>query len=287
METLYVIGNGFDLHHNLPTSNGHFHKYVSANNNDIENVFEEFFKFRTDDNTLWENFEHDLGTFDSDSFFDNNNHLDINDDNFRPSFTYALEDDLIEQVEQLNIDIRNAFEDWIESIKISGTRKKIELEKDAFFLSFNYTLTLEEVYKIQKDKIWHIHGDISNGELIFGHNKTISEKPELDENGDSNRTIFSNSESVAKTLFYNFQKPVESIIADNKNKFESFSEIKNIYVLGHSLNQIDNPYFKEINNCAKFAKWNVSYYRIAEKERHLSTLNRIGVAKKSIKLFRL
>ncbi len=289
MEKLYIIGNGFDLCHKLPTSYNDFHKYIIASRNDMEDIFEEYFNFKKDGNSLWENFEEDLGTFEWKSFFDNNCQVDLTEHNFKISATYSLEDDLNEQSEQLKIDISSVFENWLESVDISRIQKRVVLPEDAFFISFNYTLTLERVYGIQQNKILHIHGDIVNnpGELIFGHNKTLEEIPELDENGNSNRTIFTDSENAAKSLLYDFLKPVTNIIEYNKKTFELMDNVKEIYVLGHSLNQIDIPYFKEIAEKVPKAKWNVSFYDPAEKGKHLFALNQIGAARECIRLFHI
>ena len=289
METMYIIGNGFDLYHNLPTSYNDFHRHVTTNYNDLENIFEEYFNLNRGENLLWTNFEENLGSFNWKSFFDDNNHLDISDDDFRPSFAYGLEDDLIQQTDELKTDISDAFQDWLDTIDISSSEKRLEFSKDSTFINFNYTLILEEIYKIDPDKILHIHGDIINnpGELIFGHNATMKETPELDENGDSTRTMFTDSESAAKSLFHSFYKPVEEIIGTNLNTFELLTNIKNIFVLGHSLNPIDIPYFKQISSRSKNAQWNVTYYHTSEKRKNLSTLTEMGISPKNIRLFQL
>lgn len=289
METIYLIGNGFDLHHNLPTRYNDFHNYVITNSNDLENAFEEYFKLRTGSNFLWTNFEEDLGTFNWQSFFDDHNNVDIKDDDFKPSFAHSLEDDLIEEAERLKTDIKDIFKNWLHTIDISYAEKKLEFLENSTFINFNYTLVLEEVYKIEPSRILHIHGDImgNSGELVFGHNVPMERIPELDENGDSNRTIFTDAEDAAKMPHHSFYKPVEEIIATNVNIFDSMSNVKNIYILGHSLNPIDIPYFKQIYIRSKLAQWNVSYYDDNEKEKHLATLIQMGTSLEHIHLFKL
>lgn len=289
MQTLYIIGNGFDLFHKLPTSYGAFNIHVRENYTVLENTFNEYFVFELDKDGLWSDFEADLGTFDWKSFLDNNNNLNVLDEDFRPSFVFCLEDDLIEQTESICSDIAKALQEWLESIDISSVKPKFSFTNDSFFISFNYTMLLEEVYKISPEKILHIHGDIEKSfeELIIGHNIKIEETPELDENGDSNRTMFSDSESAAKTPFYQYLKPVEEIIASNAKIFDTLSEVTTIYVLGHSLNSIYISYFKEIHGIAKKAKWFVSYYRSSEIITHLEGLTKVGVLKTDITLFKM
>ncbi len=289
MDTLYIIGNGFDLFHNLPTGYDDFHKFVLSNNIPLSNTLKEFFTMKINSDSLWASFEEDLGSFDWQSFYNSNCNIDFNDDDFRPSFAYGLEDDLIEQAEEIKNNIRSTFEEWIESIDISQVKRKLQFLENSQFISFNYTLLLEEVYNIHYKNVLHLHGDVlrNSGELLFGHNITMDETPELDENGDSNRTMFTDSESAAKAPFHSFYKPVNEIIASNIGVFDTIKEIKDIDVLGHSLNNIDVPYFKEIYNRSISARWNVSYYDDKERERHFLTLLQIGIPAKSINLYQL
>ena len=289
METVYLIGNGFDLHHNLPTDYKDFHNYVIANSNNLENTFEEYFKLKTGANYLWTNFEEDLGTFNWELFFDDNNNVNIKDDDFRPSFAHSLEDDLKEQTERLKTDIKNIFQNWLEAVDISNTKINMQFLENSIFINFNYTLVLEEVYKIESSRILHIHGDIINNseDLVFGHNVLMKEIPGLDENSDSNRTLFTAAEDAAKVPYHSFYKPVEKIIANNLNIFDSMSKVKSIYILGHSLNPIDLTYFKQIHIRSLDAQWNVSYYNNSEKQSHLLTLVQMGISPEQIRLFKL
>lgn len=290
MTKLYIIGNGFDKHHKLPTGYNDFHKFVINNHTDLENNFEEYFQLGMNNDGLWSDFESDLGTFTWENFFDEKNQSNVQDDSFRPSLVFGIEDDLKQEADELIEEIRNAFENWLNHIYLESIDKKLLLAKESTFLTFNYTLTLEEVYKIPIKKIFHIHGDIENNQgcLIFGHNEKLQEKPELDENGDTNRTIFTDSESASKYPFYAFKKPVGDIITENKSFFENLRNINEINVLGHSLNSVDMPYFEEIKKQTKNApKWNVSFYKEEEKKTHLKTLQEIGVLKSSIEFFKM
>lgn len=289
MEVLYILGNGFDLNHNLPTTYQSFHKYLKEHFSDLESKFDEYFQFKTDDDYLWMNFEEDLGTFDWRGFYEDFNNLEPLADDFRPSFVFSLEDELNDQSEHLYNDIRKTFQDWLETIDISTTIAKFKFSQNSKFLSFNYTLLLENVYNIEINRILHIHGDIEHEpeELVLGHKSRLEEVPEFDENSESNRTMFSDSESASKTPFYFFQKPVGDLIKSNLNFFKSLTTVKAIYVLGHSLNEIDMPYFKQILTHTKNANWNVSYHKASEKQKHFDNLVNLGVNPSSIYLFEL
>jgi hypothetical protein len=287
MKTLYVIGNGFDIHHGLSTGYQFFHKYILQNQKELVDDLEKYFSFFEDVDKLWSSFEEDLKTFEFESFYDDNCNVQSDDENFELNLTYGLEDNINEQSRKLIESIREAFESWIENIDIESVEKKLHVEENSFFINFNYTLLLENVYQIHQDKIVHIHGDIENKQIVFGHSKVLKEDLEIDENGDSNRTPFSDSESAVKQTFHAFYKPVGNIIKENKHHFERFNTVKKIIVLGHSLKEIDIPYFEEILIHTNNAKWEVSYYEEKEEKEHLQKLQKIGINKKDIKLFRL
>jgi hypothetical protein len=296
IETLYIIGNGFDLYHELQTRCCHFHRFVKENHKKLDFELEKYFeiKIKKDKNLeigcnekyLWTKFEEDLGTFNWKVFYDDNCNIDSNDENFKPSLVSCLEDDIDERTENLLKSIREAFESWLECIDFDFVQKKLSLKKDSYFLSFNYTLLLQQYYKIHPENILHIHGNIEDnrGSIIFGHNLTMEKEPELDENGNSNRTPFSDSEAKAKYPFHALSKPVIEIIEDNKSYFEDLCTANKIIVLGHSLNEIDLPYFEEIHRITDNANWEVSYFDEAEKLKHLSTLQKIGIKRQCIRM---
>lgn len=287
MKTLYVVGNGFDIYHGLSTGYQFFYKYLSQNQKELVDDLKKYFFSMEEDEKLWSSLEENLENFNWKSFLDDNCNVQSDDENFELNSTYGLEDEINEQSQKLIESIREAFESWIENIDIELVEKKLHLEKNSFFINFNYTLLLENIYQIHQDKIVHIHGDIENKQIVFGHNKVLDEDSEIDKNGDSNRTLFSDSESAAKQAFHAFYKPVGNIIEANKHHFENFNTVNKIIILGHSLNKIDIPYFKEILIHTNNAKWEVSYHEHKEEMEHLQKLLKIGINKKDIKLFRL
>lgn len=281
MKILYVIGNGFDLWHNLPTSYWHFYGSASEFLDDISIYYS-----AKDESALWSNFEEDLGRFDSDSFYDTYNDIDISDDNFKPSMAYGLEDELTQEANNIIEGIQHAFLEWIESIDSQGCERKFVFESDGKILSFNYTETIQNVYQIDNEKIFHIHGRIGGDRLIIGHGDSIHFEPELDEEGNSNRHMFSDAEGAAKSPLYHFKKPVEDIIEANRYYFDSLGNIEMVVVLGHSLNSIDLPYFEKINKIASAAHWVVSYHTDSDLENHKIKLSEIGIDESNLTMLK-
>jgi hypothetical protein len=281
MATLYVIGNGFDLWHGLPTSYRHFYAFAK----DTLDELEEHYLFDPNDDIPWYDFENALGTFNADGFYNYHNEIDVQAEDFRPSFAFALEDDLAEESERHVTTIKDAFIEWIDQVNERQAAPLMTFDDDAFFITFNYTSTLQVVYGIEHNKILHIHGCYAtNDELIFGHDTNCVAVPETDDNGDSNRTMFSDAEGAAEYPLHAFKKPVDEILKKGNDYFNALSGVATVVVIGHSLNKIDLPYFRRIADAAKGARWEVSYYSDNEKESHIKALMSCGVSQEKIVL---
>lgn len=273
---LFIIGNGFDLYSGLRTRYSDFHSFVSENYSDLESDIEEYFSFTVDEHYLWKDFENDLGTFNFKNLYDTHNNIDVLSETFRPSEAFGLEDEITETTEALVQNIRDAFSNWISEIDFSesciGKVNQINFGKEDLFINFNYTDTLEVLYKIAKEKILYIHNNANEsfGDLIFGHGKQEEDVPkqeELDENGDSNRTMFTDSEDAARYPFYALIKQTEDVLKEHGAFFNGLKNIDLIVVLGHSLGHVDWPYFQRLKSLFPSANWKFSYYGEKEKSK--------------------
>ena len=65
---LYIIGNGFDLYHGLPTSYGHFSDYVKEHDNELAELVEKYY-FHKINSDFWSDFEENLSGLDDDLRF--------------------------------------------------------------------------------------------------------------------------------------------------------------------------------------------------------------------------
>lgn len=281
MKKLYIIGNGFDIFHGLRTKYSDFREYCNGEIDDFLN----YCYFDCDDNSEWNKFESKLGDFDCDLFYEANC---LNDQCESWGEGQGVADDIKETTDSLIDDVEDKFNEWIGTIELESITPKINIDKSAKFLTFNYTSVLQDIYKIPIDNALHIHGSVKlNSKLIFGHNKEIIEEPEIDENGDSNRTMYTDVENAAKYPLYAFKKRVVEILSKNEMFFNSLTDINQVVVFGHSLNDIDLIYFKKVANIAKNAEWTVSYYNDEEKDSHLLKLKSIGIIANRISLVKL
>jgi Bacteriophage abortive infection AbiH len=277
---LYIIGNGFDLRHGLPTSYRNFYHFAKDT---LEELVDSYFHIDTSGDRPWNDFESRLSTFDSQIFYDEYNFTDIRSEDFKPSDVYGFSDELVERADELVNGIREQFREWVEGVDVSSASKLFRFESNSRFINFNYTSTLQSVYGVEDSRILHIHGRAGVDSLVFGHGVTIVEEPEFDpESGESNRTMFSDAEASSKYPLHAFRKPVEEIIQNNQSQFTTLQASAEIVVIGHSLNDVDLPYFREIAKGAASSRWVVYCHDQSDLAHHRQQLIRSGVRPESI-----
>lgn len=251
---LFIIGNGFDQAHRMPTGYGDFKKWLVKNNRfDVILELQSAYPIqKEDDYLLWCDFEKALGEYDIDTVI-----------NWSWENLFLTEDSLGNQLfngnfidTQLPDIIDEAFTKWVRSISIP-TNPRTEygfLTKNSIYLTFNYTDTLEQLYHIPERQVLHIHGRTSNGEkLIYGHNRTINPVDYLDDSIEMRE----NNERLQRLTEMNILcKPVDKIIERYDWFFKGLGFIEDIHILGHSCNEIDYPYFKKIKESVSTdVKW--------------------------------
>lgn len=281
MRNLYIIGNGFDLLHGLPTQYINFRKYAGKELEDLYNYINQ----DLNDDAIWAIFEDLLGDFSFEYFYDD--HC-LNTDAESWGEAAGVADDISNMADEFVINIQDNFRDWIDSIELDGVRPRLRLDHEAQYLNFNYTSTLIKAYGIKQSQIKFIHGSVEFGyDLIFGHGQSIELEPELDENGDSNRHMYSDAEAAAKYPFFALKKDVEKIIQEEDDYFRKLEGIDQITVIGHSLNLIDMPYFRTINILANSPLWNICYYSPDDKLRYLERLLEYGINESKITMINI
>lgn len=268
MKVLYIIGNGFDLHHNLPTQYSDFRNYLEKKNIELYNALEHCCKF----DYKWRDFEDKLSTFSIKGLVYYNKEF-INGDGVEYPLSAILEQ-AKEKLKYLSNELNNWIIETIEYPVKNDVEKPIEFEEDALFLSFNYTKTLEEVYGIRN--VWHIHNFsakiINNRYDSFTDEKKLSDiVVGYDENKVFSVADFEFENQICGTNFEDvfswLQKPTSSIISISKQKFNAYKSVEKVIILGHSLGDCDIPYFQEIEKrILSNAIFEISFYSDKEKK---------------------
>lgn len=275
MTKLVIIGNGFDIQNRLPTSYRDFHSKYSAKLCEILEYFPDFF-----DDQEWSYFEENLGTFDEDNFRENSAWEPSMDDMIESSkYVNGYNDEIAEKVRELVGEVHDAFGAWIRGIDVTKASKFMTFPKECKFINFNYTETLQRVYSIPNENVLHIHGK-SRVDIIFGHGLGDGNKA-ASRSFDENEPWFEEASQSLASVTDKLYKPVPQILNDNRGVLESYDNISKIIVIGHSINEIDIPYFKHILATYPSATWENWNYGEGINESHGKLLN-LGVAKSKL-----
>lgn len=278
VKTLYVIGNGFDLAHGLETNLCCFKCYLK-NKDDESRKFLKSISQYVPFNETWSNFEEALGNIDADKIEEvaMDYAQSPSADDFRDS-SWGDPEYEASQAIAFSSEISEYLREWICAVRIDQNYK-FPILKDALFLSFNYTNTLEKVYDIPKDKICYIHGDCSKDEvLVCGHNDTSRLKKRIVEESD----FFLHNQEVVDIIHGYYEetwKNPEKQINKNKNFFNQLISIQNIVIFGHSFeNHIDDDYFIYIKEKVKSSCiWEISYHSELDKIRNEVFAEQLGI----------
>lgn len=85
-------------------------------------------------------------------------------------------------------------------------------------------------------------------------------------------------QSDVELFFNNTRKDVLSIIDQNRDFLQSLHDVEIIYVIGHSMNDIDLPYFEEIIDTINTnTQWVVSFYNSQDKLKLESQIKKSGI----------
>lgn len=294
---LFVIGNGFDIGHNIPCKYSHFCNYLNEHKIDVLDTMGNFY-YIDNDSDLWTDFESSLEediNYDSLTDIIGEYAPNFTSDEFRDGDWYDAQIYIEQDCDELLNSIRSGFEAWIESLKIEQVSPKYKLDIASYFITFNYTTVLEQIYNIPTSNTLHIHNKVGE-KLIFGHGKNLKsfnvkkalygdEKTFLNEEEDG---YFESTEvghekfaEGAVCAFYEkMRKPTEEIIQNHSDFFGKLSVINEVIVLGHSYNEIDFPYFKKIaESIDKNAKWILSYFSEQDKKSAEEIMEKIEIIK--------
>jgi len=293
-QILYIIGNGFDLHHNIKSSYCNFKKYIERVDNQLFELIDEYLQI--EDN--WSDFEEALSSVDIDTLTQRAGDFLVSysaedwSDAYHHDYQYEIE----EVTRKLSFKLKQYFEEWLTLLKIPKKKdiekKLLQLDKSAKYLTFNYTYTLQKTYKIKKSNVLHIHGALGKSKkIILGHNWNPANKTYLHDQRDPEDLDprVSEGNEIIESYFRTTFKPTKEIIKNNKSFFSKLNKVRKIIIIGHSISQVDILYFKKISKNIKKSKvaWIVTYHTKNDKVNHAKQLKSLGISKKVIKFVKL
>lgn len=283
---LYIIGNGFDLNHGLKSSYSNYRDFLFRNHYNILRSFEDLqFLENCHSDSLWTDLEFSLSlnyeemaqSVIEDGYPD----LMSDSDSRWNNIQCQTEDDL----KFIHDFTGDCLISWLSSISTVGISKKFILGEGAY-VTFNYTNTLEYVYKIPPNNILHIHGvlgGIGENKIQFGSinndwnivQRNLEQTYGADEFYGASiefgvRNIVDYCKNSYKCLFGNY---------DRLKKFLfQFSEINEIVIMGHSFEGIDEEYYRDIFvPLFKNKKWIFYTYTLDDNYKYQNFVKKYGI----------
>lgn len=262
--TLYIIGNGFDIHHGIKSSYCNFHQWVkreSANNVRFAFTVFQLEKFFNRNCILWSDFEHNIGEYDIEVVA--NQRFGLFPELLEIGDIGVVKDIVVSSglsyLDSLSETLTSVFRKWVNTID-TNKKPNLNLPDSVLYLTFNYTDTLEKLYGIPSSNILHIHGSVLSGEkpLIVGHNHEVDPLSVVIEGND----FRDNNERIDRICEMNdLVKPCYEIMDRNSDFFDKLKYVSQIVVLGASYNEIDLPYFKKVKTSAQpDAVWKMGWH---------------------------
>jgi hypothetical protein len=278
MKRLYIIGNGFDIYHGIRSSLSDFRSFVEARDSSVWDACENFLPA----DEKWSDLEAALGMIDTDYILEQHEHFLVSygatdwGDSCNHDYEWA-----VNQIsENLSTKLLYLLTKWVSRLKIPNRNEFDEIltiKKDSLFLSFNYTETLMKIYNVDRNNIFFPHGFIGDPktDLVLGHAWVPSKK--MVEFADENTDIrVVGAWDILDKYFELTFKPSSAIINDNLEYFNLLNAVEEVFVLGHSLGQVDHPYlFKIISSITSHAFWKISYF--GDPEPINQELERLGI----------
>ncbi|ENO6520707.1 bacteriophage abortive infection AbiH family protein [Escherichia coli] len=261
---LYIIGNGFDMRHGLPTGYKHFKSYVEKNDQDLYDAIEEYIPAGDE----WNELENALGEIDYELILQNSEIFlaSYNTDDWSDAYHHDYQYEVNKITQMLSARLKEQFADWVKGINIADAYNPKQyippIPRESIYFSFNYTNTLQQIYAVPDEQIIHIHGNCSyDDDLILGHSFRV-EKSLNPYIGPDQDTRIAEAYDRINEYFGNTFKPSEDIIKEENVFFSSLKNVDEVIVLGHSLAEVDGEYFTEINkSIQENARWIVALYR--------------------------
>ena len=303
-KTLFIIGNGFDSVHRLPTKYRCFRDFIRSKYNVEEEsdalVPESFMlpdggeEYDKDDVASyivqvidnasgpdWGDLETCLGEklFQELQFDLREVNLDDKDNDIGND---------IDVNQQLSIGLRYTFEEmkrlfisWIRRQLRSlnyesfpqNSKIKVMLDEypNAVFLNFNYTYTLEKMYNIEAERVCHIHGTVDSTEeyILFGHGDDSDVEDLLIKEWGA--------EIELNALKRYLKKDTKDAIFRNHAFFDNLGSATDIYSYGFSFSEADEVYLEELHkHLAPTAVWHLNQWDSKKRSHYQALLAKNG-----------
>jgi hypothetical protein len=282
---LYIVGNGFDLWHGMPTSLWQFKGFVEGHDSDLLKAVQDYLP--ADEN--WSDLELALADIDLDSIVQDHEHLMMpyGAEDWSDSGHHDFQYEVSSVVETLSKELRSRLGEWIRQVPVPtpamAEARLRSIDPASLFLTFNYTSTLEHLYFVPDSHILHIHGraEFPDSELVLGHAWNPLDRPSLNKRPDiediDTRSMEANS--ILDRFFSATFKHSDRLLQEHRPFFERLTNLEEVCALGHSLSTVDELYFRSLLSIpgAASAQWQVACHSDGDFRALPARLSQLGV----------
>ena len=284
---LYIIGNGFDLHHQMPTKFSDFRTFARKTAPELHRAVDDYLPVNDD----WSDLEDALAALDVDTVIENliGFRPSYAADDWRDSGHHDFQFEVDRVVRQLSMELRSVFARWVRQVEVPDlanmpqVHRLTSIDRSASFLTFNYTSTLADLYGVPLERTLHIHGASSDDdqELILGHGwnpamrKSLNDRPDIEDLD----TRMIEAHQILDQYFSATFKPSQQLIAQHQEFFKALDAVTQVTVLGHSLSDVDVEYFRALLAvpAVASASWTIAYRNNGDAAERTQRLTRLGV----------
>jgi len=306
-QVLYIIGNGFDLMHNVRSSYYAFRDSLGKHSQ-LRFALENFLK----PEDIWADFEDALAHFRMDAMADElivDDWLDIfgaYDEDAGAAECFLAAEAAADPILTVADELPRRFRMWVEQLSIGTSDRPLQgMFRNGKVLCFNYTEFVETLYGVPEENVCYIHGCRRKKKyhpkekLILGHMPGASEEEYglIDDSSGKiqdpyrqymaeafmDQTIRLIAESDEKLT-----KNCNDIIASHQDFFESLGHIENVIVIGHSFSPVDWDYFSQVASKLpdiRKVHWYFGCYGLRDLTNLEQLLARLGIRKADISVF--
>lgn len=259
MKKLYIIGNGFDIHHGLKTRYSDYKAYLQQKDRQQVEDFDDFlecYDINKKNIQNWSDLEvYTRHIYCVDLYQILDKSIDCSESDMdRASYWHDIQYNS-EEYSKWITGIRLNVNEWIRQIEYTNVTKdsNLPIDTNAIYINFNYTETLQSVYGVPDSNIFHIHGKVSN-EIVFGNNcfpddmirSSIIRTDNKNEDDDwriSQAIDILNSRLEDAKCYY---KKSDEIMLKHRSFFENIDECQELIIMGLSFGSEDLCYIHKI-----------------------------------------
>lgn len=253
---IYILGNGFDLHHKLPTSLPHFKNIIEK-----KDTYGHYNNF----GVYWTDFEEDLSNLDVDyiasEYTEGPDYMSDRESD-RDGVIWQMEERLSELIQIRESALYEMVKSAVEVLEDKDIINDSVFKDNDIVINFNYTPTVEILYDYTP---FHIHGAYEDDNLIFGF------KDDSEEFKKSNTFLKHDPKSI-KSFDIGLEKAIEKI-----NNDSSLSEEDKGHMITDLTMEASQDYdyytYAQIEAIYNFYKMNKKQYQYKELEKFLSDVN--------------